>query len=88
MTLKLSCITGYFFPNLPKKRNLIAVSLILIPEYGQSNAIQGLKNPNYICKCKVFCVPFSKVHGRCIVDHLIQNRQHLLSRRRSREFSH
>ena len=26
------------FPNLVKKRNLAAISLILIPEYGQSNA--------------------------------------------------
>ena len=29
---------SYVFPNLPKKRNLTAMLLILIPEYGQSNA--------------------------------------------------
>ena len=39
MALKLLCINEvYFFPYLPKRRNLTAVLLILIPEYDQSNA--------------------------------------------------
>ena len=41
MAFKLSCVSEILhklvFPNLLKKRNQIAIALILIPEYGQSN---------------------------------------------------
>ena len=38
----------YVFPNFPKKRNLTAIPLILIPEYGQSNAtLNYLNSPEY-----------------------------------------
>ena len=34
---QVSCITECLRINLPKKRNVTAISLILIPEYSQSN---------------------------------------------------
>ena len=51
MALKLSCVSQVcrnVFPNLLKKRNLTAILLILIPEYGQSNVTLLLCQNMYI----------------------------------------